>query len=299
MKQIKVMMLILATCLAGCSSDDGGQQQKQEAPRPMIVDVSAKSSVGEQAAAPMAMNRTAAYTTTATLSSFAMHYMGNRYQFVKTGDTWSTNSWPSGVGNNQKIDFYADTYSYNDTHSASYNYNDGNPYVTFTVEETAANQHDLLVAEHKLISYNDAGGHVSLLFDHACAIVCFNVYLSETLSTQLGGSLQVNSIVLRNVNNQGDYYYASKSWSNVSGTAYYTLTNGEMTVTTTSQPLSCGYLFMIPQQREKNGTEGTHLEINYTHNGAKQATIPLTINWSAGKLYTININLGTAVITLS
>ena len=44
-------------------------------------------------------------------------------------------------------------------------------------------QTDLLVAEHKQISFNDASGHVSLCFDHACAAVRFNVYLSNTLSS--------------------------------------------------------------------------------------------------------------------
>jgi hypothetical protein len=290
MKKIKVMMLMVAACLAGCSSDDEPQNQQGEAPRLMIVDVSGKPVDDGKKSAPRT-NRTAAYTTTATLSSFFMNYMGNEYDFKKTGESWSTNNWPTGVYNDQKLDFYAYT-------AGTFNYNGGNPYVAFAVGETVSSQHDLLVAEHKQISYNDAKGKVSLTFDHACAIVCFNVYLSETLSTQLGGSLQVNSIILRNVNNQGDYYYASKSWSNVSGTAYYTLTTGDITVTTDSQRLTCGYIFMIPQTRVKNGTEGTYLEINYTKNTeAKQATMPLDINWKAGELRTININLGTAVIT--
>jgi hypothetical protein len=293
MKQIKVMMLMVAACLAGCSSDDEPQNQQGEAPRLMIVDVSEKPVDDGKKSAPRT-NRTAAYTTTATLSRFFMNYMGNEYDFKKTGESWSTNSWPAGVDNDQKLDFYAYT-------AGTFNYNGGNPYVAFTVEESVSSQHDLLVAEHKQISYDDAGGRVSLTFDHACAIVCFNVYLSETLSTQLGGSLQVNSIILRNVNNQGDYYYASKSWSNVSGTAYYTLTTGDITVTTDSQRLTCGYIFMIPQTRVKNGTEGTYLEIKYKRTKdetAKTATIPLNINWKAGELRTININLGTAVITL-
>ena len=294
MKKIKVMMLMVAACLAGCSSDDEPQNQQGEAPRLMIVDVSGKPVDGGKKSAPRT-NRTAAYTTTATLSSFSMNYLDNKYDFKKTGESWSADyTWPV-QGDDDKIDFYAYTYKEG---KCTFNYNGGNPYVAFTVEESVSSQYDLLVAEHKQISYNDAGGHVSLTFDHACAIVQFNVCLTADLRDQVGSSLTVNSIILRNVNNQGDYYYASKSWSNVSGTAYYTLTTREITVTTDSQRLTCGYLFMIPQQRVKNGTEGTYLEINYTHNGAKQATIPLDINWSAGKLYTRDIVLGTAVITL-
>ena len=53
---------------------------------------------------------------------------------------------------------------------------------------------------------------------------------------------------------------------------------------------------MIPQSRVANGTEGTYLEVNYEHSGSKQATIPLTVNWEAGKQYTINIKLGTTLI---
>lgn len=289
MKQIKVMMLMVAACLAGCSSDNEPQNQQGEVPRLMIVDVSEKPVVDGQKSATRT-NRTAAYTTTATLSSFSMNYLNNKYDYTKTGEEWSTHSWPSGVGGDDKINFYAYT-------AGTFNYNDGNPYVSFTVDESASSQHDLLVAEHKQISYNDAKGHVSLRFDHACTVVHFNVYLSQDLSTQLGGNLAVSSIKLKNVNNQGDYYYSTKSWTNVAGTAEYTLTNGAITVTTESQPLTCGYIFMIPQTRAADGTTGTYLEINYTRGEAKQATIPLTLNWAAGELRTININLGTAVIT--
>ena len=283
---------MVAACLAGCSSDNEPQNQQGEAPRLMIVDVSGKPVDDGKKSAPRT-NRTAAYTTTATLSSFSMNYLDNKYDFTKEGEVWSTNYWPAGVTNDQKIDLYA----YN--HGKFY-YNGGDPYVEFTVEENASSQYDLLVAEHKQISYNSAGGHVSLTFDHACTIVQFNVCLTADLRDQVGGSLTVNSIILKNVNKSGDYYYSSKSWEDVTGTAVYTLTTREITVTTEPQRLSCGYIFMIPQTRVKNGTEGTYLEIKYKRTKdetAKTATIPLNINWKAGELRTININLGTAEIT--
>ena len=185
MKKIKVMMLMVAACLAGCSSDDEPQNQQGEAPRLMIVDVSGKPVDGGKKSAPRT-NRAGEPTTTATLSRFSMNYLqDNKYDFTKEGEVWSTNTWPVS-GDDVKIDFYAYTYKKD---KCEFNYNEGNPYVAFTVEESVSSQHDLLVAEHKQISYDDAGGRVSLTFDHACAIVCFNVYLSETLSTQLGGSL--------------------------------------------------------------------------------------------------------------
>lgn len=266
--------MLAATGLMACSSDD--KNDVKEEPRLMIVDV-------------QGITRGDAPTTTATLNSFSMNYEDNKYNFTKNG-TWSTNTWPSVGGNDQKIDFYAYT-------GGTFNYNSGNPYVSFTVEETVASQHDLLVAEHKQISFNDASGHVSLLFDHACAAVLFTVQITNTLHTNLKGDLTVNSIILNNVSSQGDYSYSSKTWSNVSTSRYYTLTNGAITVTTTPQEVAQGYLYMIPQTHEANGATGTYLEINYTKgNEDKQATIPLAIDWKAGESYPINIKLGTTTI---
>ena len=272
--------MLAATGLMACSSDD--KNDVKEEPRLMIVDV-------------QGITRGDAPTTTATLSSFSMNYLqGNKYNFAKTepGETWDTKEWPS-VGTDQKIDFYAYT-------RGTFNYNEGNPYVSFTVEETVANQHDLLVAEHKQISYNDAGGHVSLLFDHACAAVLFTVQITNKLRTQLGGDLTVKSIVLKKVIKTGDYYYNTGAWTinDVNDNyAEYTVTNGAITVTTTPQEVAQGYLYMIPQTHEANGTEGTYLEINYTKgNEDKQATIPLAIDWKAGESYPINIKLGTTTI---
>ena len=245
----------------------------------------------------LGVSRSAAPTTTETLSTFAVHYEGNRYKYIKEGEKWSTGTWPTDVASDQKIDFYADTYTYNDTHSTSYNYNNGNPYINFTVDGNASSQHDLLVSDRKQVSYTETKGNVSFHFTHACAIPHFTVQLTDAISTACGGSLTVNSIVLKNVNNVGNYYYATKSWQEVTGNASYTLINSPITVTTTKQSLSSGYLFMIPQTRAADGTNGIHLEITYTKGeNEKQAIIPLDIDWQAGNSYPINILLGTAVI---
>ena len=244
----------------------------------------------------LGVSRTAAPTTTETLTSFAVHYEGNRYKYIKEGEKWSEGTWPS-VPDEQPIDFYADTYTYYDTHSTSYIYNDGNPYIHFTVEGTVSNQHDLLVSECKQVSRASSGGKVSFHFTHACAAPHFTVQLTDAISTQYGKSLTVKSIVLKNVKNDGYYYYTTKSWSDLSGSADYSLTNGPIIVTTAKQSLSSGYLFMIPQTCAADGTNGIHLEITYTKGDVdKYATIPLDIDWQAGKSYPINILLGTAVI---
>ena len=228
-------------------------------------------------------------TTSSTLSNFKMNYQANPYVYDKTASGWTVHNWPKEVGNDEKIDFFAYT-------SGTFNYNNGNAYLSYSVEETPSNQHDLLVAEHKQIAYSDNAGHVSLTFDHACAAVQVYVQITNTLKTTLSSDLMVNSIVLKNVNNSGDYYYATKTWSNQTGTAAYTLTNSDITVTTTPEALSCGHLFMIPQSRAANGITGTYLEINYTTSESKQAILPLNVDWEAGKQYTINIKLGTTTI---
>lgn len=274
-----------AVCLTGCSSNDDSEPKLNgQTPRPMYVEV-------------LGVSRTAAPTTTETLNSFAVHYEGNRYKYIKEGETWSTGKWPTGVANDQKIDFYADTYTYNDTHKDSYNYNNGNPYINFTVDGNASSQHDLLVSDCKQVSFAETGGHVSFHFTHACAAPHFTVQLTDAISTQYGEKLTVKSIVLKNVKNVGNYYYATKSWQDATGSASYTLNNSSIDVTTTKQSLSSGYLFMIPQTCAANGTEGIHLEITYIKGeNEKQAIIPLDIDWQAGKSYPINILLGTAVI---
>lgn len=273
-----------AACLTGCSSNDDSEPKLNgQTPRPMYVEV-------------LGVSRTAAPTTTETLSTFAVHYEGNRYKYIKEGEKWSEGTWPS-VPDEQPIDFYADTYTYYDTHSTSYNYNDGNPYIHFTVDGTVSNQHDLLVSECKQVSFAETQGNVRFLFTHACAVPHFTVQLTDAISTQYGGRLTVKSIVLKNVKNEGNYYYATKSWQEVTGNASYTLINSPITVTTAKQTLSSGYLFMIPQTCAANGTEGIYLYITYTKGDVdKYATIPLNINWQAGKSYPINILLGTAVI---
>ena len=276
-----------AVCLTGCSSNDDSEPKLNgQTPRPMYVEV-------------LGVSRTAAPTTTETLNSFAVHYLGNKYEYKKKEDgTWPTGSWPTDVANDQKIDFYADTYTYNDTHSTSYIYNDGNPYIHFTVEGTVSNQHDLLVSECKQVSYAETEGHVKFHFTHACAAPHFTVQLDDAISSQYGDKLTVKNIVLKNVNNAGNYYYATKSWQEVTGNASYTLINSPITVTTAEQSLSSGYLFMIPQTRAADGTNGTHLEITYNKGGEedKQAIIPFGIDWQAGTIHPINILLGETVI---
>lgn len=300
MKKIGFLSLLVACAFAACSETDNPVNRpadEQQAPERLItVEVSENPLTDEATGAPVFGTTRAVATTTATLAAFSMNYTDSyKYNFTKTGDTWSTNSWPS-IGHNEKIDFYAYT---GGATSKPFNYNSGNPYVSFTVDENASTQHDLLVATHKEIAYNDASGHVSLSFDHACAAVQFNIGQSQTLQ---GQSVTYTSIALVGIYNSGKYYYnstPSPSWSDLSGNATYTMESAtSVDIPTSTQAhegaraLSCGNLFMIPQAHSN-----AKIRIIYKKGeDTKTADIPLTIDWKAGYLYTINIRLGTSII---
>ena len=152
-----------------------------------------------------------------------------------------------------------------------------------------------LGVEIQQIAYSDAGGRVSLSFNHACAAIQFKIGQSKTLAYK---SVTFNSITLVDVNNSGKYYYnQTPAWQEQSGNAYYTLEDASsipIPVSTKTnegaRSLSCGCLFMIPQAHSN-----AIIRIGYNTN--KTADISLgPINWEAGKLYTISIRLGTKTI---
>ena len=294
-------LLVSAGLLTACSSDDdntdGGDLQSPEAPIRIEVEVSEEPIVDTS---DLARETRGTATTTATLSGFKMFAVHNasidkEYSVSKNGNTWTIvpNTWPS----NNPVDFYANT------DGGTFNLNSGNPYVRFKVAENASTQHDLLVAKKMQQSRpTDGVGKVSLTFSHACAAVAFNVQMTKTLSSQISGNLTVNSIKLHNVYSEGKYFFNSKEWVYVTdnGTeqpvkAYYTLSNSDISVTTEYQPLSSNDIFMIPQSRTADGTNGMYLEINYSNN-SKSAIIPLDVDWQAGYRYTVNIRLGTQQI---
>ena len=276
--------------LAACGDNDDAVPipiEPTPSPRLLTVEVSENPMQDNEASARV-MNRTAAATTTATLSSFTMNYTDAWYNnFTKTGGTWSTADWPYGVNENTKIDFYA----YN---AGSFQWNSGTPYVSFMMDEDAFSQKDLLVATHKQISYNDAKGKVSLTFDHACAAVQFQICQTKTVTEQKH-SFTINSVVLKNVHKDGDYNYDS-GWTLGSNLTDLTLTNSTITLTTAYQLLPCQWLFLIPQSQD-----GIQLEIKYTiDGGAEEKTKVLNVgtgNWEQGKQYTVNIRVGSSFLS--
>ena len=275
--------------LAACGDNDDAVPipiEPTPSPRLLTVEVSENPMQDNEASA-REMKRTAAATTTATLSSFTMNYTDAWYNnFTKTGGTWSTADWPYGVNENTKIDFYA----YN---AGSFQWNSGTPYVSFTMDEDAFSQKDLLVATHKQISYNDAKGKVSLTFDHACAAVQFQICQTKTVTEQKH-SFTINSVVLKNVHKDGDYNYDS-GWTLGSNLTDLTLTNSTITLTTAYQLLPCQWLFLIPQSQD-----GIQLEIKYTVDEGAEKTKILNVgtdSWEQGKQYTVNIRVGSSFLS--
>ena len=284
MKKIFFFTFLTAAFLAACSSDD--QDEPKQEPRLITVEVTENPLLDANGTPKQLSTRTAAATTSETLSAFSMNYTaGYNYKISKNDDgSWNTNpnTWP--VTDNSKIDFYA----YND---GNFLWNDGNPYLSFTMDASAFNQTDLLVATHKAISFTDAEGKVSLDFDHACAAVKFNI--SKTAGVR-EKSVIVKSVVLSGVQNQGDYYYNNETkWKSLSGTASYTLTTGDITLTTDKQALPCGYLFLIPQSKV-----GLTLTVYYTVDGSTETyyAFKLSGTWEAGTEYIVNISMGTSII---
>ena len=276
--------------LATCGDNDDAVPipiEPTPSPRLLTVEVSENPMDNEEACARV-MNRTTAATTTASLSSFTMNYTDAWYNtFNKESSGWSTVTWPDDVGNDTPIDFYAHD-------GGTFQWNDGNPYLNFKMEKEASGQKDLLVATHKQISYNDAKGKVSLTFDHACAAVQFQICQTKKVTDE-GKNFIINSIVLKNVRKNGDYYYDS-GWTLGSNLTDLTLTNSTITLTTAYQLLPCQWLFLIPQSQD-----GIQLEIKYTvGEGGEEKTKVLNVgtdSWEQGKQYTVNIRVGSSFLS--
>lgn len=283
------ILAITAGLLTACSSDDestpGG-----ESPSPAKTERHISVEVSERPITPDVAQTRAVISTIESLNGFSMHCIYNNlerdYSAKKSGNDWTVtpDTWPN---TDARIPFYAHS-------GGTFVKGDAN-YISFTTNENAFNQHDLLVAS-STVAYNDRNGKVPLTFSHACAAVRFYVQMSNTLSNSLGNkTLTVSSIMLRNIYSNGEYVFNS-GWRNVGTSTYYTLTNSEINIGTESQALATNYLFLIPQS-----PTDTYLEVSYKLSNSdtkKTATIELPTGWEAGKEYNINIKLGTTLINL-
>lgn len=280
-KQI-MLLLATATLFAACGGSDDEAvtpAPQPQQPRMLTVEVSERPMQTEDGV--KAPRRGGDATTTEKLNTFTM--CGDNKEWyatlTKTDGKWTT-SWPGGDASN-KWNFYA----YNVGNESKFNWNGGDPYVSFTMEEEVANQKDFLVAKTaEAKSYRETGGKVSLTFDHACAAVQFYVYKEES------ATYVVKGIKLLNVKKQGSYSFNRNSWNDdLSNPTDFTLTTGEITPTSTKELLPKGWLYVIPQSKDD-----MKLQITYTKDGVAKTPklIDLSGSWEAGNQYTVNIKIG-------
>ena len=307
-----IFVLLTSLALGACSnSDDDELTSQQPKSYPMTIEVTENPMVqdGEGGG-----TTRAAITTNSSLDKFYMSYVygseasSDPIPATKDGDgKWKSDGlWP--VGNSTVVSWYAYTNgTFNQTEDAN-----KLPYINFTVEEAAANQHDLLVATASG-TYNGTGGKLSFTFDHACSALRFYVKKSTNLDSY---TLSVSSIVLKNVKKRGKYYYGTSSWNDIDTYTNYTLYSGSaMTLGsdktkdyvalngnfgTAGEP----YLFIIPQTLtawNPSGTlSNTYLEVTCTITNTSTSTqvysgtayIPFAATFEKGTKYDVKINIG-------
>lgn len=293
------ILLLIATGLAACSNDDEVITAQE---RPITVTVSEKPfTTPTSNAAPVRSTR-AAITTTETFSAFSIDYVygtaptGSRTA-TKTAGTWTVDgSWPDPE---KEVNWYAHS-------DGEFNLNEDDnnkPYVSFTVDENAEQQKDLLVSTLSK-SYDECSGHLNFTFDHACAAVKFYAKKAKNMSDY---TLTVSSVILSGVVNTGDYHYDTSEWTLGKATSSYTLYDGTAKTLTNSDyealdATEAPYLFLIPQTltawAPPSAPANTYLELTCTiskngsnvFNGA--AYIPFAATLAEGTQYDVKINIG-------
>lgn len=298
-----ILCVLTAFGLAACSSDDG-QESASTTKRPLTVVVSENplTNSANEAKSRDEHSTRGPVITTESLESFEMCAISPvKYYSVTKGDkTWTVDPayWPD-VNNDDEISFYAYNVGHDPQYSTCFYPNGSNPFISFTVEELASSQKDLLVAKRENVSNAETGGVVQLTFDHACAAVNIEVRLTNTLSGNLKGKpLSIGAIMLKNVVKAGTYYYKDGGrWENSSQRGSYTLSSSSIEVTTTPQTLNGGTLFMIPQTLGNDAV----FSFQYSIAGGSwtDASIMLAgAKWKAGEIYTMDIAIGTKVIKI-
>lgn len=285
--------------MAACSNDDNSETTSQK--RPLVITVTETPMNDESAAARTATRGTIVDNT--NFSSFGMRY-GNEdthaYTVTKSAGVWSTFPAYGPEGTNT---FYAFS-------NGTFQWNGGNPYINFTVDETINAQKDLVVAKSEPIT----GNEVSLSFKHVLSAAQFEICKTAAMDDY---TIVVNSVELCNVVYQGDYYYGTNSWTLSSNKTNYSLTNTSFTLSKEAQPLNLAsgneYLFMVPQTLTpwdktaiSGSTTGCYLRLNckISKSGSYKigdadtfgdAYLPISGELKQNTKHTITLRVGTAL----
>ena len=269
-KNIYFLGLLL---LAACANDDEPTGQQVQNTYPLTIEVTENPLTpdGEEGS-----STRAAITIISTLTTFYLNCQynsvysesGDKQSITNASGTWSGGSWPSDAGEGHS-DVNVTWYAYTD---GTFNWTEGNPknpYVHFTVEELATNQKDLLVAKLTDKTWNNCGGNLNFTFDHACSALRFWVKKSTNLNDY---TLNISSIVLKNVIKVGKYFFKTGSWELGATSTDYTLYSGSATSLGSDDYVSLqddgDYLFFIPQTltawTPTSALGNTYLEITCT-----------------------------------
>ena len=309
----RVCFFLLSLLLfAACSSDNDEQVQQPQPEKsyPLTIEVTENPMTGD---GENSSNR-AAITDNSSLASFKMYYTygtsdHSGTSFTATKDEagkWSSTdaAWPI-IDTEIPLTWY--TYT-----SGTFNYNSGNPYINFTIEEWAKDQKDLLVAK-TTDTWANCSGNLSFAFDHACSAFRFLVKKAKNLDDY---TVNVTEIKLWNIKNNGLYNFGTSEWSNQSGAASYTLckynsetpwTLGSSSYTELEQGVDGPYFFVIPQDLTAwNGSgspANTYISITCKITKTSDSSVKFDgtayipfggITLNKGKKRDLKINIGTS-----
>lgn len=290
-----------ALLLAACSSDDENEaQQPQQNQYPLSIEVRETPYMTPEAGSRLTRGEV---TTKSSLTQFTLNYQyegatPGSIDISRMGGTWKGGSWPSDAADrNDMVYWYAHS-------NGTFCYDNG-MYIDFTVDESAFDQKDLLVATTS-DTYGNCNGALSLTFDHACTALSFFVKKATNLNDY---TLKVSNITLCNVMKKGEYVLSTGEWRSVGTPANYTLYNGDaitlrsgssdyVALTDAKGP----WLFMIPQTLTAwDGTStlgNTYFQITctITQNASEvysgTAYIPFGAMLQKGYQHDVKLNIG-------
>lgn len=300
MKKAKILLFLLSgvSIFTACSSDDESAPISEK--RPLIINVTETPMDDESSEARTATRGT--IVDNLVFNQFHMCYGGDGtydYTVTKSDRTWTADHYaPDGTNT-----FYAFS-------DGTFNWNSGDPYINFSVDENIANQKDFVVAKSAPITGND----VSLSFNHVLSAAQFEICKTPGMADY---TIEVNRVELCNVVKVGDYKYGTNSWTLSSNKTKYTLNTSTFTLSSkvTALDLASGteYLFLIPQTLTawdktaiSESTTGCYLHLqckiskdaNYKIGNADSygdAYLPISGELKQNTKHTITLNVGTAL----